>query len=154
MRPFVLYYYFCLSNFKFNYMNNLITPRLKDELLMELLSTGYMQVQISSYEEAQKFNCSSDIICAIYNQFEEMGFIEQTKCMGSLIICKINVNAHDFMLRGGFQAQEEILIANLQKLSRELDLLSKQLGPNLSEKASMLSGIVSNILSAISLFKP
>lgn len=134
-------------------MNNLITPRLKDELLTELLSTGYMQVQISSCEEAQNFNSSPDVICAICDQFEEMGFIEQTKCMGSLIICKINVSAHDFIRHGGFQAQEEILMANLQKLSRELDLLSKQLSPNLAEKASMLSNIAGNILAAISLFK-
>ena len=89
----------------------------------------------------------------IRDRFEEMGFIEQTKCMGGLIICKINVSAHDFIRHGGFQAQEEILMANLQKLSRELDLLSKQLSPNLAEKASMLSSIAGNILAAISLFK-
>lgn len=74
--------------------------------------------------------------------------------MGSLLVCQIKAKAHDFMRHGGFQAQEEILMANLQKLSSELDLLAKQLSPNLAEKASMLSSIAGNILSAITLFKP
>lgn len=135
-------------------MNNLITPQLKDELLSDLLSANSMQVQVSAYEWAKELNVSPDIICPVFDQFEELGFINQTKCMGSLLACQIKAKAHDFMRHGGFQAQEEILIANLQKLSSELDLLAKQLSPNLAEKASMLSSIAGNILSAITLFKP
>lgn len=135
-------------------MNNLITPQLKDELLSDLLSANSMQVQVSAYEWAKELNVSPDIICPVFDQFEELGFINQTKCIGSLLVCQIKAKAHDFMRHGGFQAQEEILIANLQKLSSELDLLAKQLSPNLAEKASMLSSIAGNILSAITLFKP
>ena len=40
-----------------------------------------------------------------------------------------NAEAHDFFNRGGFAVQEEILIANLNKLGLELEALSKELGP-------------------------
>lgn len=58
-----------------------------------------------------------------------------------------------FFSHGGFTVQEEILKANIQKLSDELDLLAKQLSPNLLEKATSISAIGASIATALGLFK-
>lgn len=95
---------FACQILNFIIMNNLITPQLKDELLSDLLSANSMQVQVSAYEWAKELNVSPDIICPVFDQFEELGFINQTKCMGSLLVCQIKAKAHDFMRHGGFSS--------------------------------------------------
>ena len=134
-------------------MITFITPKLKDDLLADLLSVESMGVQNNVHSCAKEFDTSSDIIEALYDQFEEMGLLQQTKCLGGTIIFQLKAKAHDFYRHGGFAAQEELLKANIQKLSDELDLLAKQLSPDLLEKANSLSTIGVNILTALSLFK-
>lgn len=133
--------------------NSIITPKLKDELLIDLLSVEAMHVQGNIYETAKEFNIESDMAGAVYDQFEEMGLIKQSKCMGGTIIFEIKAKAHDFYNHGCFTVQEEILQANIQKLSDELDLLTKQLSPDLLEKVTSISTIGANILSALGFFK-
>lgn len=58
--------------------SNLITVKLKDELLSDLLSTGSMNGLINIYTQAKEFNANPDIVEAIYDHFEELGFISQT----------------------------------------------------------------------------
>ena len=82
-----------------------------------------------------------------------MGLLKQTKCMDGTIFFQLKAKAHDFYSHGGFEAQEEILKANMQKLSNELDFLAKQLSPNLCEKAASLSAIAANIATVLGLFK-
>ena len=134
-------------------MITLITPKLKDDLLADLLSVESMNVQNNIRSCAKEFDTSSDIVEAIYDQFEEMGLLQQTKCLGGTIIFRLRAKAHDFYSHGGFAAQEEILKANIQKLSDELDFLAKQLSPNLGEKAASLSTIAANIVAVLGLFK-
>ena len=131
----------------------MITPKLKDELLSQFVNVGSMRAETNINTTAEELGTSSDIVEAIFDQFEEMGFFTQQKCMGGNIRFLINVKAHDFYRHGGFQAQEEILKANIEKLSYELDLLSKQLSPDHLETADKIAGISSAILSALSLFK-
>lgn len=132
---------------------NIITPKLKDDLLSQIVNVGSMKAEVNINKVAKELSTSPDIVEAIFDQFEEMGFFTQEKFIGGNILFFIKVNAHDFYSHGGFQAQEEILKANIKKLSHELDLLSEQLSPNLLEKANQLAGISSAILSALSLFK-
>lgn len=132
--------------------SNLITVKLKDELLVDLLSTGSMNGLINIHTQAKEFNANPDVIEAIYDHFEELGFISQTKFIGGDVLFNIKVKAHDFFNHGGFLAQEELLKANIQKMSDELELLAKNLSPDMSEKASLLSGIAANIATALGLF--
>ena len=78
--------------------------------------------------------------------------INLLKYIGGRII-EIKTAAHDFYNHGGFIAQEEILKANIQKLDDELELLAKQLSPNLLDKASKISALGANILSVLTYFK-
>ena len=134
-------------------MVTLITPKLKDDLLADLLSVGSMNVQNDIHSCTKEFNTTSDIVEAIYDQFEEMRLLKQAKCLGGIIIFQLTAKAHDFYSHGGFTAQEEILKANIKKLSDELDFLAKQLSPNLREKVVSLSTIASNIATVLGLFK-
>ena len=80
-------------------MITFITPKLKDDLLADLLSVESMGVQNNVHSCAKEFDTSSDIIEAIYDQFEEMGLLQQTKCLGGTIIFQLKAKAHDFYRR-------------------------------------------------------
>ena len=110
-----------------------------------------VQDDIESY--AGKLNAAPDIIEAVLDQFEEIGLLTQTKCKEGIIGIRLKAKSHDFYNHGGFTVQEEMLKANIQKLSNELDLLAKQLSPNLLEKARSISTIGANILTALGFFK-
>lgn len=62
------------------------------------------------------------------------------------------MEANDFLLRGGFVAQEELLETNINKLLLEIDNLKKQLGPDQLETVNKLSSIASAVFSGLSLF--
>ena len=47
--------------------------------------------------------------------------------------------------------QEEILKGNIEKLGLEIDLLSKELSPDLLDKAQKLASFGNNILSVLKL---
>lgn len=130
----------------------LITPKLKDALLSDIVECGGMCVETTLCETADEYDTSSDIVGAIYDQFEEMRLIKQRKCLGGTIIMDVTAKAHDLYTHGGFVVQEEILKANIEKLSQELEVLSKQLEPKLLEKANLISTIGSNILGALAFF--
>ncbi len=134
-------------------MITLITPELKDNIIKDLLSPGTMYVQCNINETAKEQDTSSDIIEAILDQFEELGLLRQTKLIGGKINIYINANLHDLYNQGGFKAQEVLLRENINKLGLEIELLSKQLSPDLLEKANKLACIGSSIISALSLFK-
>ena len=134
-------------------MITLITPKLKDEFLIDLLSNENMSFAMEVSECAEKFNTSKDIVEAIYDQFEGMGLLKQKAFSGGGIFIQLTTKAHDFYSHGGFTAQEELLKANIQKLSSELDLLAKQLSPNLPEKAASIASIGASIATALALFK-
>lgn len=130
--------------------HSLITPMLKDNLLADLLSVGDMKVGNNINRVAKEFQTTPGIVEAIYDQFVDMGLMNQVKCIGGNVFITLTAKAHDLFRQGGFSAQEELFKANLEKLGMELDLLAKQLSPDLSQKASELSTIAANVLSALS----
>lgn len=133
-------------------INSLITPAIKDQVLQSLVSVNSIGIEVNLYEESKDLNLSPDIIEAIYDHFEEIGLIEQTKSYSSTTI-KMKSRAFDLYNHGGFNAEEEILKANIQKLDYELRTLANQLSPDLLEKANKISSIASCIFGALVLFK-
>lgn len=98
-------------------------------------------------------DCSMNEFTSILSQFSRMGLISHYSNNYSTIGLCMLVEASDFLSRGGFYAQEEILKANIEKLSKELDPLSDKLSPDLLEKANLISGIGANILSILHILK-
>ena len=135
-------------------MTDIITPQLKDQVLAELTARFDGRTFDFHYQPvADALDCQPFLLRLIIDQFHDLGLI-QRMCFGSSAAVSVLASAYDLQRRGGFAVQEEILKANIEKLSRELDLLASQLAPSLAQKASELSGIAANILTALSFFKP
>jgi len=136
----------------------MITSKLKDCILITLCS-GELEYDCMYNLSKNNFldeiseECSENELVSILSQFSRMGLISDYANNSSTVTLCLLVEASDFLSRGGFYAQEEILKANIEKLSKELDLLSNQLKPDLLEKANLISSIGSSIISALSLFK-
>lgn len=136
----------------------MITPKLKDNILNLLCSfeLDYERVyciQKNGLLKEIPEDCSMNEFTSILSQFSRMGLISHYSNNSSTIGLCMLVEASDFLSRGGFYAQEEILKANIEKLSKELDLLSDKLSPDLLEKANLISGIGANILSILHILK-
>lgn len=133
----------------------IITPQLKDKLLIQLLSADSIRTTFTfSPEMEEELGMTSDMAQMIIKQFEEMGLLKATffsNPFGARIT--LNAKAHDVYSHGGFTAQEEILKANIEKLDLQLQYLTKQLGPDYLDTASKISSIGSAIMSALPLFK-
>ncbi|MCB6971852.1 MULTISPECIES: hypothetical protein [Butyricimonas] len=132
-------------------MENLITPVMKDELLSLLVANCELNTYLSSNHPKPLLDIagSRNNLQAIFNQFCRLGLLSKGVVSSNSISVVVNVEAHDFLSRGGFTAQEEILKANINKLGLELESLSKELEPKFAEKASTIMTIANNILSVV-----
>ncbi|MFA6201417.1 MAG: hypothetical protein WC679_13530 [Bacteroidales bacterium] len=128
---------------------NLITPQLKDAILQDLINSDEIQIEYSEY--APKYSISENNLNMILRQFDSKSLVKITSYKGGCIV-RVTANAHDYILHGGFVAQEEILKANIEKLGLELELLSKELEPKLLDKAEKIASLAHNILTALRLF--
>jgi hypothetical protein len=125
----------------------LITPQLKDKILNDIVSKGIIQVyDINKY--ANNYDLDTNELYATLKQFEEKGLLKIKPNFGDAIELNVKVNAHDFLLHGGFTAQEELLVKNLEKLLLEIESLK----PSMPEKVSTLTNIAANIATAMGLF--
>jgi len=129
----------------------MITCELKDKILFQIVEAGMTQ-GINIHDAEKNFGIDHITYEAILDQFERLGFIKQTKFLGGGIRLEVSIDAHDFVRRGGFFVQEEVLKGNIEKLGWEIDLLCKQLSPDLLDRAQKIMSIGSNILSALKLF--
>nr|DAY65667.1 MAG TPA: hypothetical protein [Caudoviricetes sp.] len=129
----------------------MITAKGKDRLLCDLINAG-MRFLIEYSPEKNNY-LTRDEFFAVLDQFQDLGLLSQQKFIGGIINISIKAKAHDVFNQGGFTAQEEILKANIEKLNLELLSLSKNLEPNLLEKAANISAIGSAIISGLALFK-
>lgn len=133
-------------------MKTIITPSLKDDILNDFISQG-MSFATSFHENSLKFDTTFKVYEAIVKQFEEMNLLECDRMLGGNAFINLTAYAHDFYNRGGFQAQEEILKANINKLGLELEKLSEDLEPKFAQRANTLSAIAANIVTALGLFR-
>jgi hypothetical protein len=133
----------------------LITPYLKDRLLTYLLNNCVPEQLISVKPNAilNELAMTFDTFNAIMVQFQRIGFVEELNLRRVAIQFILSVEAHDFAIRGGFVAQEELIEKNLNKLLLEIENLKKDLGPQKLETLNKLAGIASGIIAGIGLFR-
>lgn len=111
---------------------------------MEFVKVDYGQI-------ADSFDLDIPSVRAIYEQFMEYGFIIFTTKFNGGALLNIKANAFDFKNHGGFEAKDEILKANIEKLSLEIDKLYKDMQPDLQTRAKDLLQIATNIGNMIKL---
>jgi hypothetical protein len=126
----------------------LITDELKDKILKKFIDSGSITLQANIHDLAKEYKIDRDVVEAILNRFEELGFFEQRKCLGGRIDFSLKVPAFDFYARGGFTAQEELLQKNIEKLLLEIESLK----PSMPGKIETITSIAANITTALGLF--
>lgn len=128
----------------------LITTQQKDQVLQKIC--GFADYDCGFYLDYKEFpDINETSVNGIMRYFERIGFIRNfTYVKHMRVQFALNYEATDFLLKGGFHAQEEILNANMERLSLEIDRLT----PKLGEDAINLLNICANLCSVISVLYP
>jgi len=105
----------------------MITPEDKDKILTHIISE-FPDLRGNLYYEniASKVGLSENVVRAIIEHFCKLGFISILS-HGMRTLITIKVSAHDFMSRGGFKVQEELIRADINKFNFESEPLLKNL---------------------------
>lgn len=132
--------------------NQIITPNLKDEMLgiisERLRVSSNNRVSFDYDNEMRQKSISRADFERIKKQFVRMGLIDDFKSYGMVTV---NCDFDDFLFRGGFRFQEDILKANLEKLNAELEKLTKIENKSIMDSVHTMSGIVANIAASMPL---
>lgn len=122
----------------------MITIEKKDFIVSYLISDDYSVFTFTIDEDFRKEGITYDECDMVLRQLEKMGMLE----IQARFSLAINSSLHDFHSRGGFKAQELILLTKLEKLDAEIQLLRLQLEP---DKLEQLNKVVSLFSSACSM---
>lgn len=132
----------------------MITPTIKDDVLkwlcLNLKPESLYTIDMANLLKTA--NIDFDTLNSVLTYFQRIGFIEELNSRRIAIHLSVRVEANDFLLRGGFVGQEELLETNIMKLLLEIDNLKKQLGPDQLDTINKLSSIASAVFSGLSLF--
>lgn len=130
----------------------IITPEMKDKVLEKLLQEDNPHVDFQLSTCQNTLGISANLVQMILNQFVDLELIKKRDYIGGSLI-QIQVKAIDLYRHGGFTAEEKLFKDNLEKLTKELTLLSKQLEPKLLEKASQLAQIAGTLIQGLTILK-
>ena len=136
----------------------MITTKLKDNILIVICSCELQYERVYTIDKQALLKeiseeCSENELTSILSQFARMGLISHYVNNSNTIRICLLVEASDFLSRGGFYAQEELLKANIEKLSAEIDLLAKKLQPDFLEEANRLAALGASIVSVLAFLK-
>lgn len=125
---------------------------MKDKVLVDLLSADTPSFTLQYGNSKDVYGFEPYYVKLILDQFQEMGLIKITYFTRYGAQVHVLAKAMDLHRHGGFVVEEEILKGNIEKLSLELEALSKQLSPNQLEKFSHIAQIASSIMQGLTLF--
>lgn len=130
----------------------MITIKDKDNLLSYILSQE-KDCFVVEYKDVFPNNEIKEFeFHLLMEQFAQKGLLRSAKRMSHGSYIRLSADIYDFHSHGGFAAQEELLRANIEKLSYELDELSKSSDPLVVDRASKIAGIASSIATVLGLF--
>jgi hypothetical protein len=136
----------------------MITPKDKDKVLNAIIirdeEAKKHEFEISYNDFFPDGDISCDDFRIILEQFNKIGLLSyMTGISGNSFYIHVTASLFDYYNHGGFVAQEEILLANLQKLGYELEILSKEANPNLLERIGNITEIAASVATALGLFR-
>lgn len=109
----------------------LITPQTKDVILREILENRETGELAGWNTENALCGVSGNLLGAVINQFVKLGLFGrpidrngQAQVGGNgYVFFIVNVDAHDFLLRGGFYGQEELFKNTVERLLLQVEKL-------------------------------
>ncbi|KEQ31211.1 hypothetical protein N180_02890 [Pedobacter antarcticus 4BY] len=123
----------------------IITPAIKDDILNRLVNNGLSGQTITS----KTFEYDYLIVQSILRQFSKRGLINSHDFSGLRYRVQVELDAHDFVNRGGFTFEEEVFRNNFTKLELELAKLEGELP---KERFNNIMNLVSTISAAVSAY--
>lgn len=125
----------------------MITPEDKDHILIELINSPNREwLNIDS----NNFNVPAPVIESLFRQFHERGFIKlYPPTKNGPILLTVEIDADDFIQRGGYKFQEDIFRNNFTKLELELAKLEKE-NPAINFKN--VTTLISTVASGIEIY--
>lgn len=130
---------------------NDITPKLKDDVLNTLCSQIPAEralYSLNASELVKQVNSDIESVFAVLKQFERKGLISDLNAHPAALRLILMTEAVDLKNAGGFQAQEALIKANIDKLFLELEKHK----PELLQKGSAIASILSGIQSGLELW--
>lgn len=131
-------------------MSTSITATNKDLLLRILCENCEPErlVHVNKSELYKLTGIDNSATNAMLAQMVRMGLLEQAIENHSAFDIIVRADAFDFLGRGAFTIQEELLQKNIEKLLKEIDNLE----PSRSEQAERIASIASAIMTALGFF--
>jgi hypothetical protein len=127
----------------------MISPDLKDRALKKIVDGGIDEDHTITHY-ASELECSPDELRMVIRDFEARHLISTTRVKGDCVIVTAEVNAHDFVRRGGFAVQEELLQKNIEKLLLEIESLK----PSMPDRVEKITSIIGGISTALGFLFP
>lgn len=129
----------------------MITIEKKDFVVTYLLVDDYSDFILSVDDDFAEQDITYDECLMILRQLEKMGMIEIVNQFLNSNDVQVSINAslHDFHSRGGFKAQELILLTKLEKLDAELQFLRLQLEPDRLEQLDKVVSIFTSVCTML-----
>lgn len=128
-------------------MAELITPQLKDVVLRHFVENNQVNVtfQVWYGEPIQGIEFST--VEAFINQFQKLSLMSLVAPHAKGNYYLLNVEAHDFINRGGFYGQEILFQKSVEDLLVELKKVDSPLVDNKLDHMEKITTIIANITS-------
>lgn len=131
----------------------LVTPELKDVVLRHLIDKIELGDWEKIYFKDRIENVWGDTLEAILVQFKNKGFISM-KLANTVALVKIEIEAHDFIQRGGFYGYEVLFQSKVSKLLIELEnLQAENPSPKNYDLLQTISGAVQSVATLYEIIK-
>lgn len=131
-------------------MENLILPAQKDAFLKNIIESYVLGELIIFEPKKEVLGFNKNQVEAILIHFSRLGLITVSNKIGINQYLKlvVNVEAHDFLLKGGFVGQYELFKNTVEKLLLEVERLERVEGSQQKE-VKEIKGNISTILEII-----
>lgn len=129
----------------------IITPEIKDELLA-IIAKHEQNTVFNPEDFSQELGISAENISLIIANFQKIGLVELKNLSGRRELIFPKAELFELIYIGGFQAREEFLKLELQKLHLEIEKL-KSVDTTLAERLLTNLANIASLYGAISVFK-
>lgn len=131
----------------------MITPAVKDKVLASIITEDNTILILEYRKVFPNQEISVNEFFLVLEQFVKLGLLKKVSKWGAEAgNIYLTADIYDFYQHGGFTAQEELLQANMEKLSYELSKLAEEANPANITRINTLTGIAASITTALGLF--
>ena len=111
-----------------------ITIESKDRLLAMIIDRERVPRTYLPYSAVEQAGIDPAIVQPVVYELRELHMLSELRFLEDSVSFKFHSNLNQFASRGGFHSQELFLQAELDKLILEVNILKRELEPNILER--------------------